>query len=632
MGEDTIVLSAENCSFTVPRSILAEHSVYFAAALESEMLEFATGHFVFPDFTASQLSLFVQCAQSGFTHWPENECESSMVSDRVQCDVFLSNLSEVLELDCVADYLQISSLTDMCAARLSKLLAHVFDSYATSCEKHQSPVFEKFLYLWATFEKRLTRKLNDILFRFTARNPVSVLTSFPSPPDASLGSTVIELVVSVLTSDTLCVSDEDQVLEIALNWIRLLTPSGDRSSELVIVRSFLNCVRLGLLSPSGRSDMAQFWSIFYPEFKWQDQLTYDEFVSVLRSDVCKVNHAPGAAIQPCCCPRASTPCLLTILPNCNGAGLELWAFNLLTGEHRVFSLTEHLLCYLSHDFPPAYNDDIHIYLCHSSVAVPDSSVVFLIYHPYQHGGSLIGFVWCLSTGKVQWIPRLPIHPDDRTTPGVPHSARTSSSRRFDLVTLRTGLLVYFLAPVHSWVLIFAFTFDFASWTWHTLPPTTVIWYPVGASVRSTPIKQLSSITHDGWVYAHVEVDEQSIARALPISRHNLHQLSLHRSVLCRFRPLAYTEQETCRFELEILPPAPFLVRIYRLLVLNAADHEHGHLVLPVLFCVGLLMHHSEHLDKCMLTDQEKIKSVHCYPPQLYPEHILLCAMELEVPH
>lgn len=580
MGEDTIVLSADNCSFTIPRNILAEHSVYFAAALESGMLECATGHFVFPEITSSQLTLFVQCAKSGFAHWPEDECEqSTLMSDKVQCDAVLSSLTEVLGLASLADYLQISLLTDTCATRLSKLLSLMSDSCVTSShEEHQSHMFRKFLLLWATFRKRLTPALNDILFRYAARNPVSFLTSFPNPPDDPIRSDLIDLVVSVLTSDMLCVSDEDEVLDIALSWIRLLTPSGDWDSDMTIVRSFLNCVRLGLLSPLGASDVAQFWSASFPEFKWQDQLGYDTFASVLRSDLStglfarKLNYAPEVAPL-CCCPRASTPCLLTLISNSKGTGFDLWAFNLLTGDHRTFDLTGHLLNRLSHFSLGTYDADVHVYLCHTSIAMSNSSVVFLIYDPCQHG-SLSGLVWCLSTGKVQWLPRLPVCSDDGSTFDVLNSVYNSSSRRFGLVTLHTGLLVYFLAPVHSWVLIFAFIFDFVSWTWHTLPPTTVIWYPVGASVRFTPVEQLSSISIDGWVYAHVEIDERSAARALPISRHNLHQTSLLRSVFCRFRPSECTERSTYRFEVEILPPAPFLVRIYRLLALSAADRHY----------------------------------------------------------
>ncbi|KAA3677675.1 uncharacterized protein DEA37_0010703 [Paragonimus westermani] len=596
MNKEQITLVAEDRSFTVPREVLVTHSHYFSAALASGMSESATCRFVFPDLSASCLALFVRCACSGFACWPDDRFRPQLLNDALEepnCSV-PSDLAEVLELASLADYWQIPVLTDMCVARLASILNPLFEPKAiNSHQKHACGVFQDYLPLWAQLSKNQTSALNCMLFKFATRHPNWLLTASSSAlSNTTLQPMIIHLVLSILSSDLLCVSDETQVLHLSLDWIHSLVVTCDEEMVVKITQAFLDCVRPGLLTESGQRCLLEFWSSTCPQIEWQDQLSLSQFASIARRTIvpgpfaCPPNDVLTTVGERYQAPRVSAPCLLSLVPSVKQSAVNLWLFNLHTGKHKTCPLPDHILSQLSNNPIRLSDVDSRLYVCHPSIEFSSNTVIIFCYDPISND-SLNGFIWCLATCQAKWLPTLSLRRSEAIDSPTRSSTSFSASfrsRHLGLTTRSDGVYAYSAASVHSAFCLHVFRFDFRTWTWHAFHPVLLLSDLSSSVVSFTPVDQLNCVPPDGWFYANLELIDRSNAHVVTITRRNLHQTSQLRSHFYRFRP-CNSAADADRLEVELLPSAPFLIRIYKLLALHS-DHEPGSLDREYLFAFG----------------------------------------------
>ncbi|TGZ71833.1 hypothetical protein CRM22_002430 [Opisthorchis felineus] len=585
MSEENITLVAENSSFTVSRHVLSKYSHYFSAALNSGMSESTSGRFVFPELTAAQLTLFVRSASSGFSVWPGTRTNRQLSHDlsNISPCLIRCELIEILELTTAADYLQTPALTKLCLSRLLDLLTHLFASDSIRLhEQHGCDILRDFLVLWAKYTKEHTNSVSTVLFTFAARNPPRVLDPFlpavcsPCTQDAVLG-----LATSLMSSDDLCVVDETQVLQFVLDWIYYLR-THDKASTSVVQR-FFDCIRLGLVTHEGLLRLLQFWYEFYPQVKWHDKLSYEEFSALVETNVVSgpfsgiLNKASVTPFRSALFrPRAPVPCVISLIQSLKDNSIELWLFDLITGNHYARELPEMVVNQLSNNSVKCGDLFNRIYLCHPCLQkdAPDSSILVLCYDPVN-AGCLNGFIWCLATGQAQWIPMLMLHStgEQRNMSRASGSSIMFRSRRVGVVTLEDGVYVYYASSTQSDVFLHVARLDSSNWTWQEFPPVSLVSDVGNAVVLFTPVEQLSTISSDGWMYCSVEVTSRSGSRIQPVWRHNLHQTSLICSRFFRFRPIYGCKPSDRHLELDLLPGAPFLIRIYHVLPLSALCKE-----------------------------------------------------------
>ncbi|TPP57584.1 hypothetical protein FGIG_00345 [Fasciola gigantica] len=583
MNKDSVLLVAEGYSFKVPRKLLSDHSLYFSAALASGMSESATGRFVFPNLSARQLSLVVQCAHSKFTLWPFEDPSGNYhpyhsfdpapayappsLSSKSESEFLCTAQNELDALLAVieaGDYLQITTLLRTCLSRLSSLLANLFLPMSVADHiRHDCRVFPLCLEGWVRVNQIENKSFSKLFQQYASQNPKLVLKPCVMKPE--LQAAVLELVISTLGSNLLCVSDESVVLDLVLNWLTVLRKLSLDQPDTV--DAMFDCLRPGLLSFEDRSQLYTCWSIHYPSARWQNELDYEAFICVARQIPYQGPFAGLRCILDQSKPRrffearASSPVLVTVAPGFGKNTVEIRLFNLLTGDLRSFDIPPCHLIKLTSESVADGDFDGRIYLCHPSIDVnPQKSLIVVLYHnPYTC--TVNGFIWCLATCQAEWLPPLVLPAMENRSVGLTMSG-CFRSRRIGVATLPNGLHVYCAAPANSKIWLHLYRFDATLWQWHLRASESLFANPSTGIALFTPVDPLGLIAHDGWLYANVEFADRSDPREARIRRHNLHQTSHVRSHFFRFR-----FSSTAGLEVETLPSPPFLIRIYRVLAL-----------------------------------------------------------------
>lgn len=565
----------------VPRKLLSDHSLYFSAALSSGMSESASGRFVFPNLTARQLSLVVQCAHSKFTLWPFEDfpanfhqsyrshdlATASSFASTTESGFFCAVQSELDSLLAVieaGDYLQIITLLRTCLSRLSGLLASLFlPTSVANHIRHGCHIFPLCLEGWVRVNQIENKSFTKLFQQYASQNPKLVLKPYSIQPE--LRPSVLELVINTLGSNLLCVSDESVVLDLVLSWLALLKDVS--FDQLDTVNALFNCVRPGLLSFEARSQLFTCWSAEYPSVRWRNQLDCETFSSLMRQLPCQGPFSGLRCVLDQPEPRqffesrASSPVLVTVTPGFGKNTVEIRLFNLLTGDLRSLDIPSCHLVKLTNESVADGDFDGRIYLCHPSMDISShKSLIVVLYHnPYTC--TVNGFIWCLATCQAEWLPPLILPAVENRSVGVNMSG-CFRSRRIGVGTLPTGLHVYCAAPANSKIWLHLYRFDTTLWQWHLRASESLFSSPSTGIALFTPVDPLGLIAPDGWLYANVEFADRSDPREARIRRHNLHQTSHVRSHFFRFR-----FSNTAGLIIEPLPSPPFLIRIYRVLAL-----------------------------------------------------------------
>ncbi|CAL8107054.1 unnamed protein product [Calicophoron daubneyi] len=560
---EEITLIAEEKEVKAPRNVLIKHSLYFCAALESGMSEATSGQFTFPNLSAEQVALVANCARTNFADWPSTQ----LIASNTECGVE-SELNEVLILSDAADYLQIAVLSNQCFDRLSDILHRLFEPDSIQEHlRHDCGIYSSWFRWWKRLGESYECPYAQLLLKYALRHPYLLLQ--PDGTDTPPSPTTIELTVSLLSSDLLCVSDETIVLNLVMAWITNLRSK--QLSSLSQFQALLDCVRLGLLPKNAQHQLLEFWSQNLPYLKWKDKLTCGEFsilierypeagpFSGLRNGLKLNDGLPHY-------PRASTPCLVSLIPSLCNSAIEFWLFNLSNGHYHRIVIPDQYLRQISNDTYGSGDLDRRIFLCHPSTDIESNShlITVLCYDPF--GSVLSGFVWCMATGQAQWLPRLSLASLEpgRSECGVSASL---SVKRIGLATFSSGLYTYCTSSAQSDIWLHAYRFDFITWRWESFIPVAL--FPTSSTgiALFTPVEQLCSVPTDGWLYANIEVADRLDTRDSHIRRQNLHQTSQVRSHFFRFRPVP----KASTLLVEPLPSPPFLIRIYKILPLTATD-------------------------------------------------------------